>query len=74
MAASHHVPFTGIWLDARPDMLRGRVAARSGGPSDADVGVLDRQLEKNTGDIGWCNLDAGEDISRLVETILARVK
>lgn len=45
--------FEGIWLDAAPDVLRARLAARTGDASDADVAVLERQLAYDLGEIGW---------------------
>ncbi len=52
-ALSAGVPFEGIWMDASPDELRRRVAARRNDVSDADVAVLERQLAQDVGDIGW---------------------
>lgn len=40
------VPFAGLWLTAPPDVLRGRVSAREGDASDADIGVLNQQLAR----------------------------
>ena len=42
-------PFDGIWMEAEPEVLRARVAARTGDASDADVGVLERQLARDLG-------------------------
>ena len=38
------VQFAGVWLQSDPDVLRQRVAARTGDASDADVAVLEKQL------------------------------
>jgi aminoglycoside phosphotransferase family enzyme/predicted kinase len=53
------VPFSGLWLDAGADLLRARVAARHGGPSDADVPVLERQLARDPGVIDWQKVESG---------------
>ena len=45
------------WFMA-PDVLRGRVASRTGDASDADVAVLEAQLDRDAGEIGWERLDA----------------
>jgi aminoglycoside phosphotransferase family enzyme/predicted kinase len=52
------VPFRGYWLHLAPDALRARVAARRGGPSDADLAVLERQLGYDLGPLDWPRLDA----------------
>ena len=48
--ASRGVPFAGIWLEADPTVLWHRVSKRTGGPSDATVDVLSRQLQIEHGD------------------------
>jgi len=57
-AAAAGAPFHGLWLEAPADVLRGRVAARRGDPSDADVGVLERQMREEVGMIDWARLDS----------------
>ena len=47
------VDVAGVWLEADPDVLRARVAARTGDASDADVAVLEAQLTKDLGPIHW---------------------
>ena len=46
------VPFTGIWLDASPSLLMHRVIERTGGASDADVDILESQIERGAGAVG----------------------
>jgi predicted kinase len=55
------LPFRGIWLEAAPDHLIGRVAARCGDASDATPDVVRRQLARNAGPLGsaWTRVDAG---------------
>jgi aminoglycoside phosphotransferase family enzyme len=70
-AARAGATFVGIWLDAPADVLRTRIAARTGDASDADLAVLPRQLATNVGPIDWCRLDARGDVSAVVEDIRA---
>jgi aminoglycoside phosphotransferase family enzyme/predicted kinase len=44
LAAEAGVQFAGVWLQSDPDLLRQRVAARTGDASDADLAVLEAQL------------------------------
>lgn len=45
--------FTGVWLEADTGTLLQRVRQRVQGPSDATVEVLQGQLERSVGQIGW---------------------
>ena len=47
------VAFEGVWLDVPTEVMRGRLATRAGDASDADVEVLDRQLQRDPGEIRW---------------------
>ncbi|MBC7160078.1 MAG: AAA family ATPase, partial [Porphyrobacter sp.] len=59
MAREAGVGFTGLWLEAAPDLLRERVAARRDDASDADLAVLERQLGYDLGDLaGWQRVPA----------------
>jgi uncharacterized protein len=51
-------PFVGLWLDAPPELLRRRVRERPHGVSDADLDVLEGQLNRGAGRIDWVSLDA----------------
>ncbi len=53
VAARVGVPFHGVWLDADPAVLRKRVYERRGGVSDATIAVLESQLARGAGHIGW---------------------
>lgn len=55
------VPFTGLWLDAETDVLVRRVEARQGDASDATADVVRRQVQRETGDMGWTRLAATGD-------------
>ncbi len=50
--------FTGLWLDAPAEILRQRVGARRHDASDATADIVDLQLARGTGEIGWRKLDA----------------
>jgi predicted kinase len=63
--------FTSIWLDADPATLWRRVAARQGGPSDATVDVLSRQLERKAEGMDWERIGAGGQTRQVVQSILA---
>ena len=62
------VPFTGLWLDAAPETLRARIAARRGDASDADIAVLDGQIARGIGTIGWERLDTGGVVADITAT------
>ncbi len=53
LAAEARVPFEGLWLEAPPEVLRARLAARRGDASDADLAVLERQLARGAGTVTW---------------------
>jgi uncharacterized protein len=61
VAAALGVPFRGLWLDAPPEALLARVAARTGDASDATADVVRQQLGYETGALsqGWIRVDAG---------------
>jgi uncharacterized protein len=61
--------FCGIWLDASARTLRERVASRKGGPSDADVAVLEAQLAYDLGQLRWTRLEATGTPDALASTI-----
>lgn len=53
------VEFSGLWLTAAADVLRARVARRTGDMSDAGVDVLEMQLAADRGAIDWTRIEAG---------------
>lgn len=53
LARACDVPFDGVWLEVAPATLRGRVTARRGDASDANLAVLEGQLARGAGEIGW---------------------
>jgi aminoglycoside phosphotransferase family enzyme/predicted kinase len=74
VAGRTSVPFTGIWLEAPPDVLLNRVATRSKTASDADVAVLQKQLAGIGRADDWLLLPvtglAGETASAALSVIL----
>ena len=63
--------FTGVWLHADPGLLRQRIFARGKGPSDATAKVLETQLQRGAGEIGWTRVDVGGSVSAAVDAVLA---
>jgi aminoglycoside phosphotransferase family enzyme/predicted kinase len=47
------VAFEGVWLDVPAEVMKQRIAARTGDASDADAQVLEQQLLRDPGEIGW---------------------
>jgi len=43
----------GVWMDVAPEVMRARIAARTGDASDADLAVLERQLAQGVGEVRW---------------------
>ncbi len=70
VASRLDVPFFGAWLEADPALLWRRVSERQGGPSDATVDVLSRQLDRSSGDIEWRQIDAGAPPREVADEIL----
>jgi aminoglycoside phosphotransferase family enzyme/predicted kinase len=52
------LPLRGLWLEAPPDVLRARVAARRDDASDADLRVLEQQLSWGPVQSDWRRIDA----------------
>jgi aminoglycoside phosphotransferase family enzyme/predicted kinase len=58
VAMTAGAPFLGLWLEAEPDVIRDRVAARRNDPSDADLEVVGKQAAYDAGQIEWTRIDA----------------
>lgn len=58
LARAAGVTFHGVWMDAPPEVLEPRIAARMGDASDATVEVLRQQLAKDRGPMTWTVVDA----------------
>jgi hypothetical protein len=66
IAKAQNAPFIGIWLDAKPDTLRQRVASRKSSASDADLAVLERQLATAEPPTKWIHVSANGALSETV--------
>lgn len=58
LAARLQAPFTGLWLQADPALLKARVSARTGDASDADARVVALQTGYDLGEMRWRSVDA----------------
>jgi len=67
------VPFAGIWLEAPERKLVERVEGRSGDASDADAGVVRRQLDYDLGDIDWLRVDSGGNAGAVCRNVRRRL-
>ncbi len=68
LAVEAGVEFQGLWLTAPPGELRRRVDTRRGDASDATADVVDSQLTKGAGDVGWAQVEAGGRREDTLET------
>ncbi len=67
------VPFTGLWLDAPPALMRQRVAARTGDVSDATPSVVDEQLGYDLGKQEFAVIDASRKLDGVAAACLQRL-
>ncbi|MCZ8180750.1 MAG: AAA family ATPase [Rhizobium sp.] len=72
-AKSQGVRFIGLWLEADPAILRARIEARPVADSDATVTVLEQQLARDLGEIGWSRVDAARSPTLIARDILSRL-
>ncbi len=70
-AADARVPFSGLWLDVPPEVLRARVAARRDSVSDAGPSVLAGQIARGAGEVGWRRLPPAPTPEALVNEAAA---
>jgi aminoglycoside phosphotransferase family enzyme/predicted kinase len=68
------LPFQGLWLSAEAGTLVTRVQGRTGDASDATAAVVRRQLDYETGPIGWQGLNAGGSVEEVLKTAKAMLK
>ena len=59
VARAAAVPFSGLWLEARPEAMANRIRGRVRDASDASPEILAQQLRHDTGKIDWVRIDAG---------------
>lgn len=69
LATGLGVPFQGLWLEAPPDRLIARVAARRRDVSDATPDVVRQQLAREIGPLteGWARVDARGSTAQTLE-------
>jgi hypothetical protein len=75
VARAAGVPFSGLWLEARPEAMANRIRGRVRDASDASPEVLAEQLRHDTGKIDWVRIEAGgraEDCLAAARRFLAR--
>ncbi len=65
-ASVRGVAFAGFWLDADPPVLWQRVSDRKGGPSDATIDILSRQLQRNATQTSWRKINAEGKLADIV--------
>ncbi|MDX8530763.1 AAA family ATPase [Mesorhizobium sp. VK25A] len=73
-ASKTNVPFAGFWLAADPSVLWRRVGERNGGPSDATVDILSRQLQRDAGPLTWREIEADRKVAEITAEMLALVE
>ncbi|GAB4393991.1 MAG: AAA family ATPase [Kiloniellaceae bacterium] len=68
-AVAHDVEaeFTGLWLEAAPEVLTARVTRRRDDASDANAAVVEHQLTYDIGPLSWPRLEAGGSFTTLHE-------
>jgi uncharacterized protein len=73
LALDMRVPFTGLWLEAPPEVMRRRVAARSGDVSDATPEVVDVQLGYVIGPQNFQQIDASLPLQEVADACLTLI-
>ena len=74
MARRLSLPFQGLWLSAEAGTLVTRVQGRTGDASDATAAVVRRQLDYETGLIGWQGLGAGGSAEEVLKAARAMLE
>jgi aminoglycoside phosphotransferase family enzyme/predicted kinase len=70
LASELGVPFTGIWLEASPEILAARIGARRNDASDADLAILEKQQAFDLGAMEWRRVDATPSAEHVADAIL----
>ncbi|MGX8012423.1 bifunctional aminoglycoside phosphotransferase/ATP-binding protein [Mesorhizobium sp. ORM8.1] len=73
-AIDTNVSFAGFWLVADPLVLWHRVSERKGGPSDATVDILSRQLQRDAGALTWRKIEADRKVAEITTEMVALVE
>jgi hypothetical protein len=59
VARAAAAPFSGLWLETRPETMANRIRGRVRDASDATPEILAEQLRQDAGEIDWVRLEAG---------------
>ncbi|MGO4568404.1 AAA family ATPase [Rhizobium sp. 2YAF20] len=70
-ALHRNIRFDGFWLDADPALLWKRIDRRQMGPSDAKVDVLEMQLARRIGNVGWRKIDSSRSVHDIYEEMVS---
>lgn len=73
-ASEANAPFAGFWLAADPSVLWRRVSERKGGPSDATVDILSRQLQRDAGASTWRKIEADRKVAEITAEMVALIE
>ncbi|OHV66019.1 aminoglycoside phosphotransferase [Mesorhizobium sp. LCM 4577] len=73
-ASEADVPFAGFWLAADPSVLWRRVSERRGGPSDATVDILSRQLQRDAGASTWRKIEADRKVGEITAEMVPLIE
>jgi aminoglycoside phosphotransferase family enzyme/predicted kinase len=73
-AARARAPFAGCWLEAPEHVLLERVAGRERDASDADAGIVRRQLSEGVGPLSWDRVDASAGAGVVLERALSTLE
>ena len=73
LAGATGVPFTGLWLEAPPEVMRQRIARRTNDASDATPAVIDAQLDYEIGEQNFQLIDASLPFEQLVAACLDKL-
>lgn len=74
LAAETGAGFTGLWLDAPPEVLRGRVTAREGDVSDATPEVVEAQLVYDLGRMDFAMIETRGSVDDAAAECLKRIE
>ena len=66
------LPFAAVWLEGSAEVLKTRLASRTGDASDATVQTLDQQATRDVGSIDWPRLRAELDAKPAALEVFAR--
>ncbi len=69
-AGDSGVPFRGLWLEAPQEVMIERVGSRKDNASDADEGIVRRQLTYDLGPISWRVIDSSDSRKETLARVL----